>query len=169
MKKIVLLLAVTLSLAAIPAQSQTRNSQRTAASQRSYTVSGRITDATHGGPLELVNITFENNSFWAVSDLEGRFSLKLSNGEYHYEVSYIGYETAKGVIKVDGSDVTGLNIKLRESSLALSEVTVTAKAQAMGSSSVVDKTALQHLQPKSVSDILQLVPGNISDKHIYVK
>ena len=162
MKKIVLLLAVTLSLAAIPAQSQTRNSQRTAASQRSYTVSGRITDATHGGPLELVNITFENNSFWAVSDLEGRFSLKLSNGEYHYEVSYIGYETAKGVIKVDGSDVTGLNIKLRESSLALSEVTVTAKAQAMGSSSVVDQTALQHLQPKSVSDILQLVPGNIT-------
>ena len=162
MNKIVLLLAVTFSLAAIPAQSQTRNSQRTATSQRSYTVSGRITDATHGGPLELVNITFENNSFWAVSDLEGRFSLKLANGEYHYEVSYIGYETAKGVIKVDGSDVTGLNIKLRESSLALSEVTVTAKAQAMGSSSVVDQTALQHLQPKSVSDILQLVPGNIT-------
>ena len=162
MKKIVLLLAVSFIFAATPAQSQTRTSQRTAASQRSYNVSGRITDATHGGPLELVNITFENNSFWAVSDLEGRFSLKLSNGEYHYEVSYIGFETAKGVIKVDGADVTGLNIKLRESSLALSEVTVTAKAQAMGSSSVVDQTALQHLQPKSVSDILQLVPGNIT-------
>ena len=48
------------------------------------------------------------------------------------------------------------------SSLALQEVTVTAKQQAMGSSSVIDQTALQHLQPKSVEDILQLMPGNLT-------
>ncbi|MBO7114006.1 MAG: carboxypeptidase-like regulatory domain-containing protein [Bacteroidaceae bacterium] len=159
--RIAVLALMTAALSSSSFAQNARN-QRNANQNSGYTVSGRIYDAADGTPLELVNITFENNSFWAVSDLEGRFSLKLSNGEYHYEVSYIGYETAKGVIKVDGSDVTGLNIKLRESSLALSEVTVTAKAQAMGSSSVVDKTALQHLQPKSVSDILQLVPGNIT-------
>ena len=60
-----------------------------------HTISGRIYDADNGSPLELVNIVFENNAYWAVSDLDGRFSLKMKDGDYHYEVSYIGYETAQ--------------------------------------------------------------------------
>ena len=162
MKKIrIALVAATLLLAGLPAMSQNRGSQRTNAAQPSYTVSGKVTDAEDGSPLEVVNITFENNTFWAVTDLQGRYSLQLKNGEYHYEVSYLGYETAKGVVKVSGKDIS-LNIKLQPSSLSLSEVTVTAKQQAMGSSSVIDKTALQHLQPKTIEDMLQLTPGSIT-------
>ncbi len=127
-----------------------------------HTISGRIYDADNGSPLELVNIVFENNAYWAVSDLDGRFSLKMKDGDYHYEVSYIGYETAKGVLKVNGKDITNFNIKLQPSSLSLAEVVVTAKEQAMGSSSIIDKTALQHLQPKSIEDMLQLTPGSIT-------
>ena len=51
---------------------------------------------------------------------------------------------------------------MEPSSLALQEVTVTAKQQAMGSSSVIDQTALQHLQPKTIEDMLQLTPGSIT-------
>ena len=135
-----------------------RNQRNSSQNNKEYVISGRIIDAEDGTPLEVVNVTFENNSFWAVTDLNGKFSLKLKDGEYHYEVSYVGYETAKGILKVDGKDAT-LNIKLQATSLALSEVTVTAKQQAMGSSSVIDQTALQHLQPKSIEDMLQLAPG----------
>lgn len=110
----------------------------------------------------MVNITFENNAFWAVTDMQGKFSLKLKNGTYNYSVSYIGYETATGSIKVNGKNITDFNVKLQATSLGLSEVVVTAKEQAMGSSSVIDQTALQHLQPKSVEDILQLTPGNLT-------
>ena len=138
-----------------------RNQRNSSQNNKEYVISGRIIDAEDGTPLEVVNVTFENNSFWAVTDLNGKFSLKLKDGEYHYEVSYVGYETAKGILKVDGKDAT-LNIKLQATSLALSEVTVTAKQQAMGSSSVIDQTALQHLQPKSIEDMLQLTPGALT-------
>lgn len=132
------------------------------AKQAKYNVSGKIVDADNGQVMELVNVVFDNNSFWAISDLNGKFSLQLADGEYHYEVSYVGYETSKGTIKVAGKDLTGINIRLKPSSLSLAEVVVTAKQQSMGSSSVIDKTALQHLQPKSVEEMLQLVPGSIT-------
>ena len=159
--RIAVLALMTVALSSNSFAQNARN-QRNANQNSGYTVSGRIIDAADGTPLELVNIIFENNSFWAVSDLEGKFSLKLRNGEYHYEVSYIGYETVKGVLKVDGKDISNFNIKMEPSSLALQEVTVTAKQQAMGSSSVIDQTALQHLQPKSIEDMLQLTPGSLT-------
>ena len=127
-----------------------------------HTVSGKIVDAENGSAMELVNIVFENGAFWAVSDLSGKFSIELTDGEYHYEVSYVGYETAKGTVKVNGKNISSLTIKLQSSSLALDEVVVTAKQKAMGSSSVIDQSALSHLQPKSVEDILQLMPGNLT-------
>lgn len=127
-----------------------------------HTVSGKIVDAENGSAMELVNIVFENGAFWAVSDLSGKFSLELTDGEYHYEVSYVGYETAKGTVKVNGKDISSMTIKLQSSSLSLNEVVVTAKQKAMGSSSVIDQSALSHLQPKSVEDILQLMPGSLT-------
>lgn len=151
-----------LLLAGVSVYAQNRSNRNSGSTQQVYTVSGKVVDADDGTPLEVVNITFEDKSFWAVTDLEGKFSLQLRNGEYHYEVSYIGYETYTGVVKVDGKNISNLNIKLQATSLALSEVTVTAKQQAMGSSSIIDKTALQHLQPKTIEDMLQLTPGSVT-------
>ncbi|MBP5646512.1 MAG: TonB-dependent receptor [Bacteroidaceae bacterium] len=158
----IVFIAASLLLAGQPVLSQNRGTQRANSVQQGYKVSGKVIDAEDGSPLEVVNIVFDNNSFWAVTDLDGRFSLNLNNGEYHYEVSYVGYETAKGVLKVNGKDITNFNIRLQASSLSLAEVTVTAKQQAMGSSSVIDQTALQHLQPKSIEDMLQLTPGSVT-------
>lgn len=163
--RLLLILSFTTILGLIPAQASaqtTRQRQTQVSNDTQYSVSGKIIDADNGSPLEMVNITFENNTFWAVTDMKGKFSLKLKNGTYHYTVSYIGYETATGTLKVSGKDISDFNIRLQATSLGLSEVVVTAKEQAMGSSSVIDQTALQHLQPKSVEDMLQLVPGGIT-------
>ena len=80
------LVAAAMLLACLPTLSQNRGSQRSSAAQQGYTVSGKVVDADDGTPLEVVNITFENKSFWAVTDLEGKFSLQLRNGEYHYGI-----------------------------------------------------------------------------------
>ena len=162
MKFFKITIVAILLFAGVSIQAQNRGTRNSGSSQQGYTVSGKVVDADDGTPLEVVNITFEDKSFWAVTDLDGKFSLQLKNGEYHYEVSYLGYETYKGVVKVDGKNINNLNIKLQATSLALSEVTVTAKQQAMGSSSIIDKTALQHLQPKTIEDMLQLTPGSVT-------
>lgn len=150
-------------LGASPVTAQTNRARQSQSSNEiQYTVSGKVIDAENGTPLEMVNITFEDNAFWAVTDMKGVFSLKLKDGSYKYAVSYLGYETATGTLKVSGKNISDFNIKMQATSLALGEVVVTAKQQAMGSSSVIDKTALQHLQPKSVEDMLQLVPGGVT-------
>lgn len=127
-----------------------------------YTVQGRVVDAESSTPLEVVNVTFNDNAFWAVTDLDGSFSITLPDGTYNYKVSYIGYETATGTVVVKGKDIKNLTIKLKESNLALSEVTITARQSTLGSNSMIDQTAIQHLQPKSVEDLLQLMPGSLT-------
>lgn len=52
--------------------------------------------------------------------------------------------------------------KLQPLNLSLKEVTVTAEAQKMGSSSKIDQTAIQHIQPKSLEDMFQLLPGSVT-------
>jgi len=160
MNVLVLLLAWVVSIGAMA-----QNSRGAAQSARipSYQVTGRVVDAETGEALELVNITFNDREFWAVTNEHGRFSLSLRRGTYTWSAAYLGYEEAKGTLKIDGSlRQYDLNIRLRPSSLALDEVSVTAREQAMGSSSVIDRMALQHLQPKSVEDILQLMPGSLT-------
>lgn len=160
MNVLVLLLAWVVSLGAMA-----QNSRGAAQSARipSYQVTGRVVDAETGEALELVNITFNDREFWAVTNEHGRFSLSLRRGTYTWSAAYLGYEEAKGTLKIDGSlRQYELNLRLRPSSLALDEVSVTAREQAMGSSSVIDRMALQHLQPKSVAEMLQLMPGSVT-------
>ena len=57
---------------------------------------------------------------------------------------------------------TQLDIRLSRLALNLAGVTVTAKQQAMGSKSLIDQQAVRHIQPKSVSDLMQLVPGSLT-------
>ena len=55
-----------------------------------------------------------------------------------------------------------MTIRLSPSSLALKEVVVTAREGKMGSSSLIGQSAIQHLQAKSVEDMLQLLPGAVT-------
>ena len=97
-----------------------------------------------------------NTQDWAATDVDGKFSFpKLEPGAYEYEVSYLGYETAKGVFRVADSNREDIVIKLQPSNLALKEVVVTASEGKMGSSSLIGQSAIRHLQAKSVEDMLQ--------------
>lgn len=76
-------------------------------------------------------------------------------------MSYLGFEKQKGKITVQGN-VDNFIIKLKPLGLGLKEVVVTAQEQKMGSASKIEQTAIQHIQPKSVVDLLQLLPGNVT-------
>lgn len=56
---------------------------------------------------------------------------------------------------------TRLDVTLKELSLNLKNVTVTARQEQMGSKSLIGEDAIRHVQPKSLNDLLQLVPGNL--------
>ena len=70
-------------------------------------------------------------------------------------------EEADSCIYAPGVDT--LAIADIDDAIELREVVVTAReSQGITSSSRIDRTAMQHLQPTSFADLLELLPGNIS-------
>ncbi len=129
------------------------------AQHATFSIRGMVSDVG-GRPIELATVSL-NQSLVTGSGSGGRFELKnVPAGTYQYRVSFVGYETAMGTLTVkSGREV--LNVTLRELGLQLQNVTVTAKQVQMGSKSVIDQDAIRHIQPKSIGDLLQLVPGNL--------
>lgn len=72
----------------------------------------------------------------------------------------MGYKDLEGTVEIN-ADKT-LDLRMQSLSLVLNSVTVTAEREELGSTSVINEEAVRHLQPKSVSDLLQLVPGNLA-------
>jgi outer membrane receptor protein involved in Fe transport len=123
---------------------------------------GRVIDGETGDPVEASVVNIPDMQLWAITDEAGHFSIpKLKAGRYGYEVSYLGYRKYTGTITL-GEKTASVTIRLEAQSLALAEVTVTAKESKMRSASVIDQTAIQHIQAKSVEDMLQLVPGGLT-------
>jgi hypothetical protein len=126
------------------------------------TVSGKVTDSDTGEPIELAIIKLSSSN-WAITNESGSFTFNhLTSGQYTYEASYLGYETQKGTFTVTDHKSLTINIKLQPSNLALKEVTVTAREDKIGSTSHIGQSAIQHLQAKSVEDLLQLLPGAVT-------
>lgn len=126
---------------------------------KNFTIQGTVTDQ-NGEAVELAVVSL-NNAIVTATDQKGTFVLRnIPQGKYTWRVSLVGYETAMGNIAI----ITGkekLNVVLHELSLKLRDVVVTAKQVQMGSKSLIGQDAIRHIQPKSISDMLQLVPGNL--------
>ena len=146
MKKLFLLISLVLSISE-------------AAWAQSFRLSGRVTDA-EGAAVELAVVSL-NKSLWVTTDKDGNYSFNnLKKGKYEYLVSFVGYQDVTGTVEISKNTI--LDITLRSLSLELKSVTVTAEREDLGSKSVINEEAVRHLQPKSVSDLLQLVPGNLA-------
>lgn len=150
-----LILAITLAFLTMPVSAQ---------AQKAVTnfFRGVVTDAETGKPVEMAFVKIPTLGLWAMSDKNGSFTIKgLRNGTYEYTVSLLGYSTYTDKVAVTGRQAD-VRIKLHVQTLGLNEVVVTAKEKRNNSTSKIDEAAITHLQPKSVQDLLQLVPGNIT-------
>lgn len=122
---------------------------------------GTVT-SSDGKPVETASVVL-NNSLFTLTDAKGHFKFtNVPAGELDYYVSCLGYTEARGKITLKGDGTDRLNVKLQQRSLSLKGVTVTARQQAMGSKSIIDQDAVRHIQPKSLADMLQLMPGAIT-------
>ena len=88
----------------------------------------------------------------AVTDVDGHFSLTLSKQSL-ITISYIGYSP----LVVEAHDGVYL---IESQTNALNEVVVTAQeSQKLSTSSVIGRQAMDHLQPSSFGDMIELIPG----------
>ncbi|MBQ0090839.1 MAG: TonB-dependent receptor, partial [Prevotellaceae bacterium] len=153
-KRLLLTFIVTISLLTL--------NQQVIVAAVTYRFTGKVINRISSKPIEMATVRIPSLGLWAITDRNGKFSIpKLKAGKYSYEIRLLGYSTANGEVTI-GDNTKEIVIKMDEQSLALKNITVTAKEQKSGSVSKIDMNAIQHLQPKSVEDLLQLVPGNVT-------
>jgi iron complex outermembrane receptor protein len=90
------------------------------------TIKGIVTDVQSEEPLIGANIVLKGTRMGASTDLDGFFMVSnVPEGEYNFEVSYIGYNDYRETISVGASDVD-LEISLQPTVYSGSEITVLA-------------------------------------------
>lgn len=129
---------------------------------RGAVLDGTVLDGADGSPLPACAVAFAPGGKGASTDLDGHFRIVLSPGRYKLRASYVGFDDYTRAITI-GSRDTAVTITLTPARLALGEVTVTAdEGRSATSASRIDRSAMEHLQPSSLTDVLELLPGNIS-------
>ena len=134
---------------------------RIEASPNIYSISGRISDERAGSPLPGASILIKGTYLWAISDQKGEFTIQgVQEGKYNLEVSFLGYVPATVQVDVN-HPIKGLKILLKENTLALDDVVITAQTpkSELNTTLVIGSNALEHLQVSNVSDISSLLPG----------
>jgi len=122
---------------------------------------GVVYDADEGVAVEFANIVALPGKQYVITGQDGHFSLNLPSGRHSIVVSYVGY--APDTIAVTIPRSTPLVVKIRPSTTMLREVVITSReGEGMTSASRIDRDAMTHLQPTSFTDLLELLPGNMS-------
>lgn len=137
----------------------------TVASAKNYSISLTVTEQDTKEAVVMGNISLKPAGILAVTDADGKALIQnVPEGEYVLNVTYVGYETINRRIRVD-RDLT-MALRMTPTSLALKEVTVTAKTRESGAStsSVIGRQAIDHLQATSLADVMQLIPGQLIDR-----
>lgn len=90
-------------------------------------VKGIVTDSVTGEALPSVTIVFKGTNIGTTTDIDGHFSLSTRTPGKVLEVVYMGYDTQH--LKVVPGRTNHFKIRMRESEIALHEVTVKPKRE----------------------------------------
>ena len=120
-------------------------------------IRGCVFDAETNEPIVGATVTYEQKSrLLTVTNADGQFQIPRNN-DSRLKISYIGYKTLITAPTKDGRYLIQAEIS------RLGEVVVTAQeSRGLTSASKIEKHAMEHLQPSSFADLLELLPGGQS-------
>lgn len=125
------------------------------------TIAGKVVDEKNRQPIEFASILMKENGRWAITDSNGNFTIKgVSTGKSTMIIQCLGYATQTFYLTIT-KDIPKMNIKLKEESLKLDEVTITArrKQDEATTSFTIDRAALDQQQILNIGDVTTLLPG----------
>lgn len=128
-----------------------------------------VKDAESKLPIKGVLVTVEGvfQQYEIQSDDFGFVFLKsIPNGKFKIKLSHKGYVVLEKTLELTAGQ--HLTLELIPLSIELNEVVITAvESRGMTSTSIIDKKAMQHLQPSSFTDLLELLPGGRSKDPVF--
>ncbi len=125
------------------------------------TLSGKITDSETAMPIDLASIYIFETNQGSISNELGHFEIKnIRVGQYQLIASFVGYQPMDTSININAH--TYIHFKLKPNSLQLKEINVMAVTKKNNpATSIIQRNAIDHLQPSSLKDIMQLLPGHL--------
>jgi len=126
------------------ALSYNENKSRTSASQSQTTITGIIT-GKDGKPLPGINILIKGTANGTITDLDGKYSLKVNESDISLVVSAIGMKTQEILINKRGV----INVLMEDESLVIDQIVVvgygtTSRKDLTGSVASVDVTEVKN-------------------------
>jgi iron complex outermembrane receptor protein len=130
---------------------------------RDLKVSGTITDAANI-PLAGATVKESGTARGTTADIDGQFELTVTSPAAMLEISYIGFETL--LIKADNR--LRMNIRLKESSVALSDIVVVGYGKASGKDLAGSIVSLsdKEFNKGPVKSIAQMIQGKAAGVYI---
>ena len=131
--------------------------------QGTGTVKGQITEK--GNPLPFASVHVKETGNGISADENGKYSIKLPEGNYTITVSSVGYKTKERSITITVNSDTVLDVDMESSSLNLDQVVITAsrtqqrRQEAPVIVTVTNSAILQKTESISLSEGLNFQPG----------
>ena len=130
--------------------------------QQGITVSGVVTEAT-GDPLPGVNVVVKGTLTGQVTDVNGRYSINVPDGNAVLQFSFIGYVTAEFTV----GNQRMINVELRDDASQIEEVVVVGygtqkKANLTGAVDVISEKTLANRAAPSVAQLIQGAAPNVT-------
>jgi TonB-linked SusC/RagA family outer membrane protein len=131
--------------------------------QQQRTISGQVTDE-NGMPLPGASILVKGTKNSAMTDFDGKFSLKINEGDKVLIVSFIGYESTE--VLIQNKSVFEINVK--PSSEGLKEVVVVGFGTQKKASMVSSITTINPKELKGpTSNLTNMLAGRVSGMVAY--
>ena len=125
-------------------------------SAQAIKVTGTVTDAKSGQPLPGVNIAVEGTSTGTITDIEGQYSITVSDPNATLVFSFVGYVTDN----ISISNRTTIDVAMVEDIMSLDQVVVVGygtqkKSDLTGAVSVVNTENMNKVTSNDISKVLQ--------------
>ncbi len=130
-----------------------------------FSVSTTGADSKESVPFAVVILP--ESSIAVSSDADGLFSIpNITPGVHKVQIQSLGYQTLDTTMNVLANRENIFEFVLLESNFRMEEVVVTAQVSKAGAatSSIINKSAMEHLQTTSLADIMSLLPGASQQK-----
>src|SRR6185295_2553853 len=91
-----------------------------------YNITGKVMDAVTKTPMQAASVFAQNTTTGTATDINGNFTLRLSNGGYDLVVTFTGYQTVTRRITAADADDKNIVIEVKQKENELEDVVVKA-------------------------------------------
>ncbi|WP_353162892.1 TonB-dependent receptor [Myroides odoratus] len=130
--------------------------------QNSVEVQVAVTDEQQQGIAE-VTVSIKNNlhNYIGLTDEKGMAYFQVVPDQYQIQYFHIGYQSQQYTKDLLAKQMIG--VVLTPLVKELQEVIITAEeGKGLSSTSVINRKAMEHLQPSSFADLMELLPGGLA-------